>query len=533
MKYIKLTLFILLLCLLSDHTMAQRTEHHSGTTESDKHYSQGIGWVRSPLPDNWYFQIQAGGNLYYGFEDRTGDFKDRVQPLFEGYIGRWVFPMLGFRVGVSYHEYAGFITKDSYLQYKPTNHGHGYQQYFAPGSSDYSTFGPNLGGYYWNYDNNGDLFTQRWRAFSLTPDLMVHISNFAKYDPNRRFNTLAYIGAGFHIVPPKDDEPISPTFNSNGEPSVDADGHYTGPVTVSWGVDPNMDADFHLGLIEKIRLGRHFELYADARFSMLGGTFDREKVEAVERGIRTQDYMFQVVGGVSYNFNWRSREKQLAWYKEHIDSTFTDADNVPQQIYTSHEVKINILTYIDTIYTYDTISEFSAQYDTMLMRKIREHAGHQIDSVRAAFDRDCHEYTLDDILGKGLLPYEMVFFDLDKWDIRSSENVKIAKMASVMNAFPNYHFLLIGSADSKTGTVKRNQLLSTNRSDVIYNKLVYEYDVNPDQLKRVYMGGILDFDPYELNRATVIIMDHPKVMEEFEKLRADRKAGGSQVEWNE
>ena len=102
-------------------------------------------------------------------------------------------------------------------------------------------------------------------------------------------------------------------------------------------------------------------------------------------------------------------------------------------------------------------------------------------------------------------------------------------MASIMRAFPDMKFLLIGSADSKTGTIKRNQFLSENRSDVVYERLVNVYGIDPDQLKQVYMGGILDFEPYQLNRATVIIMDHPKVMEEFNRLKAERKAGGSSV----
>ncbi|MCF0212074.1 MAG: hypothetical protein HUK17_04180, partial [Bacteroidales bacterium] len=51
-----------------------------------------------------------------------------------------------------------------------------------------------------------------------------------------------------------------------------------------------------------------------------------------------------------------------------------------------------------------------------------------------------------------------------------------------------------------------------------------------EQLKRVYLGGILNYEPFELNRATVIIMEHPKVMEEFLKLRDRHQAGGSEVE---
>ena len=100
-----------------------------------------------------------------------------------------------------------------------------------------------------------------------------------------------------------------------------------------------------------------------------------------------------------------------------------------------------------------------------------------------------------------------------------------------MKAYPDKTFYLYGSADSKTGTVKRNDFLSKNRADIVYNRLILEYGIPEKQLKREYLGGILDYDPFILNRTTVIIMDHPAVREGFEKMKAQRKAGGNVVEY--
>ena len=92
-------------------------------------------------------------------------------------------------------------------------------------------------------------------------------------------------------------------------------------------------------------------------------------------------------------------------------------------------------------------------------------------------------------------------------------------MAEIIKSYPNEHFLLIGASDSKTGTPQRNMVLSTNRCDACYHILVNKFGVNPAQLTRIYLGSIADFEPYELNRSTTIIMDHPKVIIEFNKLK--------------
>ncbi len=186
-------------------------------------------------------------------------------------------------------------------------------------------------------------------------------------------------------------------------------------------------------------------------------------------------------------------------------------------------VKITEVTHI--IY-YDTIDDSISirQLDTIITR---------LDSIPKFVPRDSipEDELLDSILLKRMLPYEMVFFDLDKWDIRPREEMKIAKMARIMKAYPDKKFILYGSADSKTGTKKRNDFLSKNRADVIYNRLIIEYGIKPEQMRREYLGGILDYDPFILNRTTVIIMDHPAVERAFNEMKSQRKAGGNVVEF--
>ena len=119
----------------------------------------------------------------------------------------------------------------------------------------------------------------------------------------------------------------------------------------------------------------------------------------------------------------------------------------------------------------------------------------------------------------------MVFFERDKWDILPSEEMKIDKMSRIMKAYPDETFILSGSADAKTGTIERNDFLSHMRADVIYNKLVDEYGIDPNRLKREYLGGILDYTPFQLNRTTVIMMDHPAVQKAFKEMKTKGQIG--------
>ena len=489
-------------CLLLTHfeaaaqkrdTIAHFDAKASSIFATDTQLVQGIGWVRSHFLDNWFVQLQGGGQLYYGTEDRLGNFADRLTFNGEVHIGRWVFPMLGYRIGMGYGYAHGFISKSTYNTY-PSPHGWGQ----CEGS---------LGGYYWSYDKNDNLYIQRWKYYYLTPDVLVNLSYAKDYRPERHWVSWAYAGVGVYFG------------LSEG---------YDGPAgVVSADADPNRSAEAHIGFIEKFQLNEHWNFYVDARLSFMHRTFDREWVQGYEKALGIADPMLNLHFGVDYNFHWRSEKVRTKWYAKNFDANVDEGYHVPRHLYTAHQFSYELVQYMDTIYAYDTLSEFSPGYDALLNELARQKALDAIDSAKKAFDDDCAEATLDDILGRHLLPYEMVLYDLDKWNIRPSEETRIARMASVIKAFPDNQFLIIGSADSKTGTIKRNDFLSHERADTVYNQLVHRYGVNPAQLQRVYLGGILDYEPYQLNRATVIIMNHPKVLSEFNKLSMNGRRSGS------
>lgn len=499
---IPLALFIV---MMGNISMAQRIEKHRGRTETDDRYMQGIGWVKTAFSDNWFLMGQGGANHYLGYQDIQGKFVDHTGCNVEGYVGRWVFPMLGFRGGLGVAESHGFITKEAYNQYHPWV-GEGWQYYGEQAAT-------NMHGHYWPYYEDDDLYFQKWQYVYANIDAMFNITNAVRYNVNNKLENVAYFGVGMQFGITED------AVNRQGN------------LESSWRQDPNMAADVHIGLLNYLRLNKHLFFHLDSRFSMYQGQFDREFIPSIEKGIRSQDFCLSIQGGFTLKFNFSSERQRLQWYQEHINPEITSTSEIPEQIYATRELRVNTVTMVDTIYMFDTITAYSNKFDTIAMHRALEMAKKAIEKSYTSFDEISETADLSAILANNMIPYEMVFFDRDKWDIHSSEMLKISRMASLMRAFPKYKFLVIGSADAATGTADRNQLLSTNRSEVVYKMLVEQYGIQPSQVQRVYMGGVRDFEPYELNRATTIIMYHPRVLEEFNKLRDKKQAGGHWIEY--
>ena len=514
----KKILLALSLLLMAGTAISQEEFYKSSTDTVRNRGEHNVGWIRSHLLDNWMFDIQAGGHLYAGYEDFKGKFKDHIALDAEMHAGRWIFPMVGIRAGIGFANSHGFISKDSYLQNRSKltqDYGNCEGQSWSTIISGNDTIKGALGGYYWTTDDE-NLFRQDWRFFKLSADLMVNLSFMKKYNKvnlEKKWNHILY--AGYNIRIGLSENHPQKFSNFIGYSTSD---DYKGFKNT------NFANEGHIGYIAKYAITDHFNIHSDVRLSILEGDFDRERIPHVE--FMAPDLDFSVMVGLTYDFNLRSERARRNYYVEKGILPY-NVGELPKYVAYVQIEDLDVIQIIDTIVlvNYDTIDDIITQnrYDSLVTYYDTSHA----NLVRPIPD----DATLDSILLKRLLPYEMVFFDLDKWDIRPQEEMKIAKMARIMKAYPNRKFILYGSADSKTGTVKRNIFLSHNRADIVKNRLVIEYGIPSDQIQCEYLGGILDYDPFILNRTTVIIMDHPVVRKEFEKMKAQRKAGGNVVEF--
>ena len=515
MNRIKPFLFLTLLAAgFTTHAQNEYREHRSHTDTTLERGEHNVGWLRSHPLDNWSVGLQGGGQLYCGYEDFKGPLADHISGNVEGYISHWIFPMLGLRAVGGFGSSHGFITLDSYNANRGTINSNG-----GYGTSDGTSttvrndpYLPDgaLGGYYFPLDGHDDLLIQKWNHLHAGLDIMVDFSYLKRYEHvknERRWENIGYLG--FNIYMGISEAHAERFSDKLGRSTVD--GRF---------VNTNFAAEGHMGYILRYNISRSWSIHADARLSLIEGLFDREKIPGVEK--MTPDLNINVMGGLSYNFNLRNKTKRLKYYVEHNILPYNmDPDSLPRFVNYVQIEDIDIINIVDTLLVYitDTVNSPAVVQQKKALEDKRRQLIDQFNSVPPTA-------SLNSILGKRMLPYEMVFFERDKWDIRPQEEMKIAKMARIMKAFPEYTFTLYGSADSKTGTVKRNWFLSENRADVVYNKLVYEYDIPEEQLKREPLGGIIDYDPYILNRTTVIIMEHPAVRQAFEEMKSQRKAGG-------
>ena len=487
--------------------------HSDSTHERGEH---NVGWLRSHIMDNWIIGLQGGGQLYYGFEDTKGSFIHHITGNVEGYFGRWIFPMVGLRAVAGFGTSHGFISIESYKANRDEiiqNGGYG----SCGGNHDNSpitvgseTFNGDLSGYYWPLNGSDDVLLQKWDHVYAGADFLVNLSYLKRYNRvkmNRVWENIMYVGFQVHAgISEAHPQRFSDRF---GRSTID------GRL-----VNTNFAAEGHIGYILKCNLSRHWAFNFDTRLSLIEGLFDRERIPGVEK--MTPDLNYNLMAGLSYDFNFRNKTKRLKYYVENNVLPYNmDPNSLPKFIDYIQVEDVDIINIVDSLLVIvtDTVNDQAIIDKKKALEEQRQRLIDQFKDIPP-------DATLSSILNKRMLPYEMVFFERDKWDIRPQEELKIARMARIMKAFPEFTFRLYGSADSRMGTVKRNWFLSENRADVVYNKLVYEYDIPKEQLKREWLGGILDYDPYVLNRTTVIIMDHPAVRQAFEEMKSQRKAGG-------
>ena len=97
-------------------------------------------------------------------------------------------------------------------------------------------------------------------------------------------------------------------------------------------------------------------------------------------------------------------------------------------------------------------------------------------------------------------------FIVDRWDLSKKELVNINAVADLIKSTPNTKYLVCGYADKQTATPAHNLMLSENRANAVYDALVNEFGVNPDQLVKDWKGGVdyMFYNMKELSRCAMI-----------------------------
>ncbi len=101
---------------------------------------------------------------------------------------------------------------------------------------------------------------------------------------------------------------------------------------------------------------------------------------------------------------------------------------------------------------------------------------------------------------------ENVYFIIDTWDIQASERAKIDAIVKALKENPDTKVSISSYADKATGTYKRNQLLSKNRSAEVEKALVAA-GIAADRITTAYYGDTVNpFPTPETNRVSVCVV---------------------------
>lgn len=111
-----------------------------------------------------------------------------------------------------------------------------------------------------------------------------------------------------------------------------------------------------------------------------------------------------------------------------------------------------------------------------------------------------------DAILKRVAATNIIVFKIGKSELTRQSRVNVGILANVIKSTDkDAVYTVTGYADAGTGTPELNQRLSKERAEVVYDCLVNEYGVNPDQLRIDYKGGVenMYYDDPRLSRAVI------------------------------
>ena len=211
---------------------------------------------------------------------------------------------------------------------------------------------------------------------------------------------------------------------------------------------------FNAGLINKFRLNEQLSILLNLRGALVGDNFDGESAESEpnrEHWLKNvkMDGMFGGTIGLAWNIGkeaskWRNAERVSVYQ-----------------------------------YDKDLITEYI--HDTVVVK----------------------EPVPDPIIPE---VWFHINFIVDRWDISKKELINIHAVADLIKSTPKVKYLVCGYADKQTATPPHNLMLSENRAKAVYNALVNEFGVDPDQLVMDYKGGVdyMFYNMKELSRCVMI-----------------------------
>ncbi|MDO4758043.1 MAG: OmpA family protein [Rikenellaceae bacterium] len=207
--------------------------------------------VTNTFWDNWWVQLGAGAQIYYGDHNKHVDFVDRLSLALDAGFGKWFSPQIGVRAMISGLSVNG--ATQTWLQEDGGVHATGNT---IPGK------------YTHDY---GYLVEQQFDFYNLHADVLFNMSNIlCGYKEKRVWNCSPYIGVGW---------------------------------MVTWNSPRAREVSLNLGIFNAIRLSDKFDFNIDLRTTMVKDGFDGEV------GGRKEEGLWTATAGFSYKFKQRGWDR--------------------------------------------------------------------------------------------------------------------------------------------------------------------------------------------------------------------------------
>ncbi|MBQ1204289.1 MAG: cell envelope biogenesis protein OmpA, partial [Alistipes sp.] len=177
--------------------------------------------------DNWFVQLGAGAQVYFGDHDKQMDFVDRLALGLDAGFGKWFSPQIGVRAMIS-----GLTIK-----------GGTHADIHRVSADEYIVGAPHY------------LWEQKFNFYNIHADVLFNMSNIlCGYKEKRVWNCSPYLGLGW---------------------------------MATWESPRTREVSFNFGIFNAIRLSEKFYFNIDIRSTMVKDSFDGESGGRKEEGLLT------------------------------------------------------------------------------------------------------------------------------------------------------------------------------------------------------------------------------------------------------
>ncbi|MDR2414363.1 MAG: OmpA family protein [Odoribacteraceae bacterium] len=364
------------------------------------------GFITNGFWDNWFLSVGAGGKVYMGANDHQGDLSKRIAPSFDFAVGKWLMPTLGVRFHLNGISAKGF-TRD------PNN-------LYISG----------------NTANAKGAYPQKWKQAQAEVDVLLNASNWiGGYRSDRFFEFVPFVGGGL----------IRGWTKGN---------HHTMAVTV--------------GLVNKMRLSRAFDLNLEVRGDVFDAKFSQEVGSRRVNGALTSTI------GVAYNFNKRT-------------FTRSNTDKLQEEIAALLAIA-------------DKLKKEQAAL-TRENSELQDKLGKEQNKNKAIQDQLNNQSVTPSTIQD-----QLIFFEIGTTEVSKADKDRLKKWAEIINETADKQFVITGYADNITGSPKRNLELSKQRAENVFKILTKEFGVDANRLKVEGEGGVSAKDLPSLHSQRVTII---------------------------